>query len=75
MITRVSLSNLANPLFCVTGFFLSVIYFLFPFLVLCFRFEFCVSVLSFVFLFWKGLNITCAQTKLNSGLSSARRLG
>ena len=51
MITRVSLSNLANPLFCVTVFF-SVIYFVFPFLVLCFRFEFCVSDLSFVFLFW-----------------------
>ena len=51
MITRVSLSNLANALFCVTGFFFSVIYFVFPFLVLCFRFEFCVSGLSFVFLF------------------------
>ena len=32
--------------------FFSVIYFVFPFLVLCFRFEFCDSVLSFVFLFW-----------------------
>ena len=51
MITRVSLSNLANALFCVTVFFFSVIYFVFPFLVLCFRFEFCVSGLSFVFLF------------------------
>ena len=28
-------------------FFFSVIYFVFPFLVLCFRFEFCVSVLGF----------------------------
>ena len=45
VITRVSLSNLANPLFCVTVFFslLSILYF---------RFWFCVSVLSFVFLFW-----------------------
>ena len=53
MITRVCLSNLANPLFFITVFyFFSVIYFVFPFLVLCFRFEFCDSVLSFVFLFW-----------------------
>ena len=49
-----NLSNLANPLFFITVFliFFSVIYFEFPFLVLCFRFEFCDSVLSFVFLFW-----------------------
>ena len=48
-----NLSNLANPLFFITVFlFFSVIYFVFPFLVLCFRFEFCDSVLSFVFLFW-----------------------
>ena len=46
MITRVCLGNLANTLCCVTVFF-SVIYFVFPFLVLCFRFEFCVSVLEF----------------------------
>ena len=58
MITRVCLSNLANTLCLVTIFF-SVINFLFPFLVLCFHFEFCVSVLGFcdsvlrfVFLFW-----------------------
>ena len=54
MITRVCLGNLANPLFRVTVFFYSLLfcYFVFPLLVLCFRFEFCVSVLSFVILFW-----------------------
>ena len=65
VITRVSLSNLANPLFCVTVFFslLSVLYFRFWFCVsvlsfvfliwvLCFCFGFCVSVLGFVILFW-----------------------
>ena len=47
MITRVCLSNLANPLFCVTVFFslLSVLSFVF-------RFEFCDSVFNFVILFW-----------------------
>ena len=49
MITRVCRSNL---LFVLLACF-SVIYFVFPFCVLCFGFEFChVSVLSFVFLFW-----------------------
>ena len=50
MITCVCLSNLANPLFFITVFF-SAIYFVFPFFVLCFRFEFCDSVLGFVILF------------------------
>ena len=37
---------------CVPSFLCDfVLSFVFPFLVLCFRFEFCVSVLSFVFLF------------------------
>ena len=46
VITRVCLSNLANPLFFITVFYfflLSILYF---------RFWFCVSVLNFVILFW-----------------------
>ena len=45
VIAPVCLTNLASPLFCVTVFFflLSISFF---------RFEFCVSVLSFVILFW-----------------------
>ena len=64
VITRVCLSNLANPLFFITVFFLlSILYFRFLFCVsvlsfvilfwvLWFCFEFCVSVLGFVILFW-----------------------
>ena len=46
VITRVCLSNLANPLFCVFFFILCYS------AISCFHFWFCVCVLSFAFLFW-----------------------